>query len=301
MLTNAKAIRDTLLRNKQDLAFIVGNGINRYAYGANERIGWDDILLKVWKDISHRTLSCIPDGISATEFYDIMEFEAGSIDTLRRHIVKLLNDLQPQQYHSWLKDIISSAWNVPLLTTNFDENLDCNLCLQKLTTGNYRFSDVYPWNVYYSPLQLKSPTDGFAVWHINGMIRYPRSIRLGLSEYMSLTSKARSFLHKKEGIDDFSLKDMNHWKGYNTWLHIIFNKSLCIFGLCLDKDETFLRWLLIERAKYFRKFPDRKKQGWYVCKSDDIPDGKRFFLDSIGFEPVILNTFDDIYRNMIII
>lgn len=78
-----------------------------------------------------------------------------------------------------------------------------------------------------------------------------------------------------------------------------FNSSLCIFGLALDENETFLRWLLIERAKYFRRFPERRKKGWYVCKSDEISEGKRFYLDYLGFEMVTLENYEEIYKGLL--
>lgn len=108
------------------------------------------------------------------------------------------------------------------------------------------------------------------------MVGYRRSIRLSLSEYMGLSARVRSFLHKEESIDDFNFKNQNNWKGYNTWLHIIFNSSLCIFGLALDENETFLRWLLIERAKYFRRFPERRKKGGMYVNQMIFQRGKDF-------------------------
>lgn len=129
------------------------------------------------------------------------------------------------------------------------------------------------------------------------MVGYRRSIRLSLSEYMGLSARVRFFLHKEESIDDFNFKNQNNWKEDNTWLHIIFNSSLCIFGLALDENETFLRWLLIERAKYFRRFPERRKK--VVCKSDEISEGKRFYLDYLGFEMVTLENYEEIDKGLL--
>lgn len=298
MINQLGRIKEVLSQNKLDLAFIVGNGINRFAYNQSRDISWNGLLLDVWQQISNKTLSDISAGISLTEFYDIMEFEAGSIDDVRLKVVDVLDKWEPVEYHIWLQNEIVK-WNVPLLTTNFDRNLDNGLCINKLGVDSLGFTDFYPWNVYFSNTKLSSPVDGFGVWHINGMVRYRRSIRLGLSEYTELSARVRSFLHKEEGIDDFDLKNQNYWKGFYTWLHIVFNKSLCIFGLALDENEIFLRWLLIERAKYFKRFPERKKKGWYICKSVECLEGKRFYLDYIGFELVILDDYKDIYKGLV--
>lgn len=298
MISDLSVIKHVLNRNKSNLAFIVGNGINRFAYTQNQDVSWNALLLDVWQQISNRTLSNISNGISLTEFYDIMEFEAGSIDEVRLKVVELLDKWEPVEYHKLLQNKMIE-WDVPLLTTNFDRNLDKGLRFNKLENENIGFTDFYPWNVYFGNTVLSYPTEGFAVWHINGMVGYRRSIRLSLSEYMGLSARVRSFLHKEESIDDFNFKNQNNWKGYNTWLHIIFNNSLCIFGLALDENETFLRWLLIERAKYFRRFPERRKQGWYVCKSDEVSEGKRFYLDYLGFEMVALENYEEICKGLL--
>ena len=118
---------------------------------------------------------------------------------------------------------------------------------------------------------------------------------------MGYVERARNLIHKKTGGKLFYGKNTMSWSGCNTWLHIVFNKSLLILGLGLDENETFLRWLLIERCKYFRKYPERKHKGWYVCKKSgdeheiQTEKGKRFFLEKIGFEVIEVDSYDDIY------
>mgnify|MGYP001777253533 CR=1 FL=1 len=291
-------LKRTLSDNHSNLAFIVGNGINRYAFGNAQDTSWNGLLLKVWRKISDKPLTNISQGISLTEFYNIMELEAGSINRVRNEVVETLNSWQPVDYHKWLQDKIVDL-DVPLLTTNFDKMLEFGLNQKKIKSiHKIGFTDYYPWNVYSGEKELEIPTEGFGVWHINGMIDYRRSIRLGLSEYIALSSRVRSYLHGSDGLEIFDIKNQAYWKGYNTWLHIIFNSSLCIFGLALDENETFLRWLLIERAKYFNKFPERKKNGWYVCKSNGMSDGKKIYLDYVGIEIVFLDNYTDIYEGI---
>ena len=297
MITDMNKIRQVLARNKSELAFIVGNGINRYAYDSSRDVSWNGLLLDVWQEISTRTLSDISEGISLTEFYDMIEFEAGSIDKVRSKVVDLLEKWTPEDYHRWLRDKMIE-WDVPLLTTNFDRNLEEGLRSNKLNTGSTGFTDYYPWNVYFANAELSSPIAGFGIWHINGMVGYRRSIRLSLSEYTGLSSRVQSYLYEKDRLDDFDVKTNNRWNGIDSWLHIIFNRSLCVFGLALEEDETFLRWLLIERAKYFRRFPDRRKKGWFICTKGSVTEGKRFFLDYLGFELVTLDHYEAIYKDI---
>ena len=159
--------------------------------------------------------------------------------------------------------------------------------------GKSNFTDFYPWNVYYSCKDLENPLKGFSIWHINGMVEYSRSIKLGLSDYMGCVERARKMIQGKSAIELYDGKNKKYWAGYNTWLHIIFNKDLFIFGLALDENEVFLRWLLIQRAKYAEMY-NQSLKGWYVNKN--INQGKKFFLNQLGFEVIDINDYDILYK-----
>lgn len=296
-ITKAKQIIERYLKTK-DIAFVFGNGINRYANAKNTNISWNDMLLQVWDSISPKTLSEIANGITMTEFYNIMEFEAGSSKVVRDKTVEIVKSWKPSAYESALEQRLIEL-DCPVLTTNFDGNIEQSLTRYKMDIKK-GFSDIYPWNVYYSNSELDNPLEGFGIWHINGMQDYPRSLRLSLSEYINLTSRARNYIHSNDAIDNFDKKNVSRWNGYHTWLHLIFNSNLCIIGLALDEQETFLRWLLIERVKYFMKFKDRKKHGWFVCCDSDIENqGKKMFLEYLGFEIICLRDYADIYENIL--
>jgi hypothetical protein len=143
------------------------------------------------------------------------------------------------------------------------------------------------------------------------MIKYHRSIIIGLSDYMGCVSKVREMLRGNsmfECNDVFDGKNRDFWVGHNTWLHIVFNKSLFIFGLDLGENETFLRWLLIQRAKYSSVF-GKEYKGWYVHvkyfinkkgeKEENIlPPGKKFFLESVGFEILEVENYKTLYEDV---
>lgn len=296
-LSKAQNILKRYYKNK-DLAFVFGNGINRYSSPVHSNVSWNNMLLEVWDSISARTLSEIAKGITMTEFYNIMEFEAGSSKAVRDKTVEIVKSWKSSDYEQRLEQRLKDI-DCPILTTNFDGNIEDGLQRHKMD-NRYGFSDFYPWNIYYSHRKLSDPLEGFGVWHINGMKDYPRSLRLSLSEYINLTAKARTYIHSGDALDNFDKKNVSYWNGYHTWLHLIFNSNLCIIGLALDEEETFLRWLLIERMKYFLKFKDRKKKGWYVCTKDDINNqGKRMFLEYLGFEIVCLPDYKKIYEELL--
>ncbi|MFA7493908.1 MAG: hypothetical protein WCZ43_10395, partial [Proteiniphilum sp.] len=65
----------------------------------------------------------------------------------------------------------------------------------------------------------------------------------------------------------------------------------------LEENETFLRWLLIERKKYFKKFSYREPKGWYIDKKGSSRNnaGKEFFLNNVGIKTIKVDSYDDIY------
>ena len=88
---------------------------------------------------------------------------------------------------------------------------------------------------------------------------------------------------------------MDAWPGAGSWLQIVFRAPLLILGLGLEENEVFFRWLLIERARYFKQFPEQREPAWYVHKAGALDDGKRFFLEGVGIEPVAVQSYDAMY------
>lgn len=295
-------VKNIFSRHSGDIAFLIGNGINLYY--KNDNISWKNLLLDLWDNHSFDTQSSIPDGISFTEFYDALEIQNASTknfsSVLQKEVQNKMVAWKPDNSQNLIFDRIKSI-NAPVLTTNFDELIPKSMGLGFRKIKNTRFTDYYPWSCYYSDRNLSDPTQGFGVWYPNGMLKYHRSIKLGLSQYMGNVERARKLIHKQPENIRFEGKNQQYWEGYNTWLHILFNKSIFIFGLGLDQTEVFMRWLLIERAKYFRNFPNRKQKGWYVLKkgeSSKTVEGQKFFLKSVGFEIIELNEYQDIYEDI---
>lgn len=295
-------IRRMITRNSNDMAFIIGNGINLYFNKNNS--SWNDLLLDLWDKHSFDTQSIIPSGISFTEFYDALEIQnynkRNFSAELQSNVKEIMQNWNFNIKQNMLLNKIKTL-KAPILTTNFDNLIPQSLELTLYRNSGTKFTDFYPWSSYYSDQQIEYPTSGFGVWYPNGMIKYHRSIKLGLSQYMGNVERARRLIHKNPENIYFEGKNQDYWPGLQTWLHIIFNKSLFIFGLGLNENEVFIRWLLIERAKYFRKFPRRKHKGWFLAKrqkNDSFYEGKKFFLKSIGFEVIEVNSFKSIYEEI---
>jgi len=299
MKKTATEIQKLFSENKNDLAFILGNGINLHYQQDN--VSWYKLLLDLWEEHADEPLSEIPDGISYIEFYDALSLQNvnkwGFSTQLQKDVKKkMVNWIQDDAQNLVLNKI--KSFNAPILTTNFDNLIpkSMQLPLQRITDTS--FTDHYPWASYYGENELKNPLDGFGVWYMNGMVNYHRSIKLGLSEYMGNVERARKMVNSNYG--HAIPEGKNPWDMNNTWIDIIFNKSLCIIGLSLDETEVFFRWLLIQRAKFFKRFPKYSHQGWYLMKSDDSDNvkGKKFFLKSVGIEVIEVDDYPVLYEDI---
>ncbi len=293
----------SILDQYDQLAIVVGNGINRYSSPNQADYGWDRLVESLWNGLSANTIP-IGNDLSLTEAYDIISLSSEGDSELVERVKTFVDKIESTKYQGELCGRMRNR-GLPVLTTNFDRILEKSITglsrykLKHPNSATLSFTDFYPWNVYYSDNELANPIDGFGIWHINGTVEYPRSMRLGLTQYMNQVSRVRSFIHSADTNENYVGKNQNTWKGFNTWLHIIFNCPLLVFGLALDVNETFLRWLLIEREKYFVNFPDRRKAGWYLCQKDEVNQGKQFFLLNLGFEIIAFDDFADLYESLL--
>ena len=277
-------------------ALVVGNGVNRYG-AANATNSWHDLLISLAAMHLPDSLKEVPSGVTLTEFFDVLDLKSGShksSQSLQKAFCGLMKAWTHYDQHTHIV-----AWarrnNAPILTTNFETTLadagDCRLFRNK----KHSFTDYYPWESYYATEQVNDPSRQFAIWHVNGMQRYRRSVRLGLSHYMGSVERARSWIYREGAKRLFSKRGYADWAGCQSWLHVVFNCPLILFGLALDENEVFLRWLLIERARYFKTFPDRRQPAWYVHQGALRDVGKAFFLRGIGVTPYQVASYAKIY------
>jgi hypothetical protein len=289
-------LRNILQANFNDLALVIGNGIHRYDPSSVN--SWDALLLKLARD-SGVDVTRMPDGASATEFFDVIELHTrGGSGALSGAFCNLMKDWRPLPHHEAIMHW-AVRHEVPVLTTNFDEVLSEAIGASSMRPKVHGFTDWYPWDTRYALTLHDDPCDGFGIWHINGMAKYARSIRLGLTHYMGSVQRARGWLHRGENRL-FEAKGRLRWDGRQTWMHLTFNKPLLFLGLGLRESEVFLRWLLIERARYFAKFADRRQPAWYVYThdpDDKTQNGRHFFLERIGIECIEARDYGEIYAD----
>lgn len=214
---------------------------------------------------------------------------------LSRSICTLMSKWIPSDCH---REVASFAKKneLPILTTNYDNLLGNAVNARFYDFHDDNSSEEHPISCCYTT-KRKPDVDKFGIWHINGMIKYPKSILIGLTHYMRALENVRSAIHpaNKFQSEIFMGNQWGFTKLTNTWINILFKKNLFIFGLGLESEEVFLRWLLIERAKYYSLFPNNLKKGWYIA-SENVSIGKDFFLNSAGIEIIRVPDYSSIYN-----
>lgn len=287
-------LKNLLKNHHEQMALVIGNGINRYNSDAG-LTSWDAMLLELWERHTQDDPKDIPLGISLTEFYDALDLSSQLISkNLQKEFCGFLDGWSAKEHHHRLMRW-AQTHSVPVLTTNFDETLSDCLALELHHANAKTFTDFYPWSSCFAPQAVQDPANEFAIWHINGIKRYSRSIRLGLSHYMGSVERARAMIHKGGNKRLFSEKHQGKWNGCDSWLHCVFNNDLVFIGLGLDSSEVFLRWLMIERAKYFKTFPAYRRNAYYLHAGRDLSQGQVIFLKSVGCELIKLSSYDQLY------
>lgn len=312
-------------KNKKRFAFVLGNGINRY--NPND-LSWDNLLREVWNKCLDKDYPMVSEGITLTEIYDLMCLKYDDVserkniehnkhtqevwDEAKAEIRKTIKEkiTSKRDYTAWLQDRLDSL-KVPVLTTNYDQNIERNHKQYVINSPLYTkgYSDTYLFNVYYAEKELKQEDffSEYSVWHINGRINHVRSIRIGTSDYMNLMAKTKFLLRDVAHLYNVNAKqhqwgivkeqELNPNYAF-TWLDIFYNSSLCINGLALNPDESYLRWLLISRKKYLERVELNDIKGWYVCHPSDLNDGKRLFLKGVGLDIVEIEDFKVRYEDL---
>jgi hypothetical protein len=324
-----------LSREKADLALLLGNGIN-LGSGGSGGISWDQLMenLITWAaanspkpaETATRLKRLLERGASGEtaaslpEIFDIIEATAtlkpgktgptsNELD-LQSRIAQTLKGMKPGDPHKAVTRWAAQS-EVPILTTNYDhcfqDALDSAVCKKRRFGIGKPHSDFYPWDRYYAPNKIADPANAFAVWHIHGDQDLKRSIRAGLDQYMGMVERLRKLKRSvaKEilsGPDEDQPRDPAFHAA--PWLRIFMGNKLWIQGLGLRAAEVSIRWLLVQRFRYWRRYRPRLhgENGWYVHgptdRSGRLDKERRIFFESVGLKVIEIPKPDDAYLNL---
>ena len=216
------------------------------------------------------------------------------LEPIKKEIAK---SFRAYKYLPEITNIVNKIKNIdaPILTTNYDTVLSESIGIERDDIKSFGSKIKDEWFSYYGNY-IDNPTSGFGIWHIHGIHTNHKSISIGNTDYMKNVYFSNLLLPNS----DINLVDLTYdnWNGFNSWLNIFFNKDLFVFGLGLNNDETFLRWLFIKRKEY--SILSRKNlKSWYITKSsENISCAKRYFLESVGFEIVYIQDWDVLYEKI---
>lgn len=281
------------------VAILVGNGIHMYPNGGQN---WHRLI----ENLASTNGFSSPERaykLALPELYDLIELarprsrgpmKAVEAFPLKAQFCKGMEEWRPSKHHKAIVDW-AKRHDSPILTTNFDEVLAyaAGVKLNSLFVprgSRKRQTDYYPWEKYFGDRSLGGPCEGFGIWHVNGLITHLRSIRLGLDDYMGCVERSRPWIS--------AASDFGEWAGRDTWLDVLFRMPVVIFGLGLEGQEVWLRWLLIQRAARYKKQQKAPPSAWYVhpvSENTAADRDKHFFLECVGIKPIPVADYGAIY------
>ena len=290
-----KDIADILERHRPP-ALLLGNGVNRHR-NEDENSSWERLLQVLAGKYDIQLTQDQLKEMSNTEFFDILDLARPFDDrsSLQQDFCNLMKSWTHKGHHealmSWAK-----RRSAPVITVNFDEMLSQSIGAQfnRSRTG---FTDYYPWSSCFSSGPVTNVRSSFAIWHAHGMAKYPRSIRLGLTHYMGSVERARRLIYGANGLRSKEVSKAEDWKGSGTWLEAFFFCPIVIIGFGLGKDENFLRWLFLERARLHRIRPEMKTDAWFIVKGSAESDHRVAFLERLGIKMIFTSNYEEIYEN----
>lgn len=284
-----------ILAQRRKPALLIGNGINQFNNSASS--SWKDLLSKLAQTYDLALSQEEMDEMSNTEFFDILDLARPQEDrtSLQRQFCELMKSWEPSDHHSTIV-FWARRHGVPIITVNFDENLSKSVGAEYFVGKG--FTEWYPWSSFFADRKINDPRHSFAIWHAHGMMRYARSIRLGLTHYMGAVQRARPWVYRgKEALRALSARGDGRWQGQDTWLDILFFCPLMIFGFGFNKDENFLRWLFLERARLHKLNQSWKAETWFLDTQKNGRLHRKPFFDALGMEHVSVPAYGDIYEN----
>jgi len=309
-----------LAKNHANLTLLIGNGIN-LAQGGRGGISWSNLIRQLIIDafpaaqgIRRKQLQKLlpaadeKKAASYPEIFDIISAAMGPAASrkfkLQEHIAGLLQNMKPGPPHAALMGWAQNH-QVPVLTTNYDHCLQeavSKPALKRRRFGTGRaLSDFYPWDRYYAPASVDDPLSTFALWHIHGDRAYKRSLRVGLDQYMGMVQRLRGLTQQiaKHVYNDSPHQPLTFDQA--PWLPLFMSRKLWIQGLGLGVDEVSIRWLLIQRYRFWRALHDYDEtaSGWYVHGPTEeigaLDEPRKIFFENVGLRVIEITTAEQVY------
>lgn len=294
---------------EKDAAILLGNGIHLHINSAHEKEFSKEEIMPSWNELIRKTaermyltenLSRLEDemlnkGISYPEAFSLITTNTNS-QPLHQTVADMLSNIPVNKYIKTVAKTLQ-RWGCPVITTNFDNSLEDSLGINGFHLNEVR-SPYYPVNYCSTDDISKVMTnllDSFSIWHCNGLISFPLSLRLNLYDYCNYIGWLKWKIPTKEG------KPRARHLAEASWLSPFFRKKLVIIGLGLSLSETFLRWLLLAKYNSRGERGGDEVMGYYLYAEEDekrLSDGTLAYLISVGITPCKVGSWRDLYSEL---
>ncbi len=250
------------LLNKLPQTLLFGNGLN-YSIADS----WKKLLLRLQKDniLNHDTLP-------NTMIYEQILLNRLLVDPnnildeeydIKMEVSKYMEKLEIPEIYKKIIELNFSNY----ITTNYDNifiEAYKEFYSKEIEIKNKSTETIYSIRRYKQLNNCK-------LWHIHGEVEQPKSIMLGMDQYIGSVSKIDDYI---KGKYKFSNKKINHSIEDKinlvgefdnmSWIELFFNSDIHILGFGLDYSEIDLWWILNKRSRLMNKLNIENKIFFYV-------------------------------------
>lgn len=289
-------------RGEKNFAFLLGNGINRFAYKHDNKdidCDWKTLLKQTAREL--KIISELPEltddmAISFTEYYSLMVLRKGE-GIVQKKIIEIIESWLPTTCQNEIRKSLVE-YGVPVLSLNFDSYLDSKRGSRAEPKKNFlsiyydkKDIEVFPYNYYWADAPLDT-VEGFGIWHVNGSVTMQKSLHLGMIDYAKMIARISEIIEKCD-------------KQSYSWISILLSKKLCIIGAGMDENEIVFRSLLLRKVhiqnnkKYKHLCHEPDINGWYCYSLEDkMPTEKVALLKAMRIIPVMFDSRKHIYEKI---
>lgn len=293
------------LIDSKSVAILLGNGYNNYinsTYGSKlnslEKMpSWADLVfqtankLYLSAQLEKLDKTMLDVGLSYPEAFSLLTNRDNSA-SLHQAVSEIIREVKINDYVAKVAETLRE-WDCPVITTNYDVRLEnsINLTLKHYGTSQSKYYpiDYYSFESFFQH-SADNPCNSFSIWHCNGFVLFPLSLRLNLYDYCNYIAWLKKRIPTKEG-------NGNSVNNEKSWLAPFFQKKLIIVGLGLSLSETHLRWLLLAKYNSRQERGGDDVMGYYLY-AGKINEGLKLFLEGVGITPCVFNSWADIYSGL---
>ena len=261
IINNCINIKELRLLDKLPQTLLFGNGIN---YGIGK--SWEELLIKLKKghlfddDTLPNTMTY--EQILLKRLPNTSNNIINEEYNIKSEVAEHMSNLEVPPIY---KDLINLNFQ-HYLTTNYDNifiEAYEKMYLNNITVNHKSTETIYSIRRYKQLNNCK-------LWNIHGEINQPRSIMLGMDQYIGSVSKIDDYIKGKYKFSNTNIKDKIENKiQFNkydniSWIELFFNSDIHILGFGLDYSEIDLWWILNKRSRLMNKLDITNKIFFYV-------------------------------------